>query len=101
MRTLTFPKVNIKKLLAATVILFSVACASMYGAFWSYIYGAQSYHDYMFAITAPFYAGFVLIGFFGLMYVYRYRRSSQCLYGFLITIFCYGGIEIMYKATGA
>jgi hypothetical protein len=94
-------RLNPKKLLIATVILFVVfllACGV--GAFNAYTYGASSSSEAVFAVSAPFFGGFVLIGFFGLMQVYKNRASAQCLYGFLIVGFCYGGIEILFQACG-
>jgi len=93
-------RINIKKLFIATVILLVIYVGTMLGATQAYIFGAQSYSDYVYAISAPFFAGFVFVGFLGILKVYKERASPQCLYGFLIVGFCYCGIEVMMKMTG-
>ena len=93
--------IKIRKLLIATAILFTVfLLAGGLGVFQTYVYGASSIMEYRYAVIAPFFGGFVLIGFFGLLYVYRNRGSAECLYGFLIVGFCYGGIEVLLRACG-
>lgn len=90
-----------QKLLIASVILFCVALlAGCLGFFNAMQFGAGSLEEYRFVMTTPFFGGFILIGFFGLLYVYRNRASNQCLYGFAIVLFCYGGIEVIFKAVG-
>lgn len=92
---------GIRKLLIAAFVLFMVVLLSGgVGAFTVYVGGADSQGEAVFAVTAPFFGGFVLIGFFGLLYLFRNRQSGECLYGFLIVLFCYGGIEVLFKACG-
>lgn len=65
-----------------------------------YLFGAPTNIDAIQAISAPFIGGFILIGFFGLMYTYKKRSSKYCLLGLLIALFCYGGIETIYGLIG-
>ena len=64
----------------------------------AYLYGAESYEQYVAATTAPLFAGAVLMGAYGLMYAYKHRESRVCLIGFFITLLCYGFIEYLFKA---
>ena len=92
---------KVEKVLIPSVVLLCVfLLAGGFSALQSYAYGAQSYSDYIFNTIAPFFAGFILIGAFGLIYAYRRRGSWHCLLGFGISIFCYCGIEILYQAAG-
>jgi hypothetical protein len=85
--------------LVASVILFCVFLLSGgLDDLKSYIFGASSIAEYRFATIAPFFGGFVLIGFFGLLYIYRNARSWKCLLGFLIVGFCYFAIETLFQA---
>lgn len=72
----------------------------MLGATKAYLFGAQSIGEYNFAVSAPFFGGFVLVGFFGLLQIIRNVGSKECLYGFFVVGFCYVGLEILFQATG-
>lgn len=94
-------KFNGKRLLIVTVIFFVIFLLSGgLAACRDYMFGADSASEVAFAVTAPFFGGFILIGFFGLLYIFRNRQSGECLYGFLIVLFCYGGIEVLFRACG-
>jgi hypothetical protein len=67
----------------------------------TYMIGASSYEEYIFGATAPFFFGFVLVGFFGLLNVYRWRGSSKCLYAFMVVLLSYVCIEILFTSCGA
>ena len=89
--------ISFRKFLVLTVILGSVfLLAGGLGAVQSYMYGASSYEEYRFSTVAPLFAGFILMGAFGLMYGYKNRGSWLCLVGFGITLFCYLCIESFY-----
>lgn len=94
-------KFSAKRVLIASVVLLSVfllACGV--GTFQVYFFGAQSWGDAVYALSAPFFFGFCLIGFFGLRYIYNQRGSRDCLYGFLVVGVCYGGIEVLFQMCG-
>lgn len=94
-------KINPRKLLVATIILFAVFLLSCgLGASKIYGEGAHSASDARYAVTAPFFFGFVLIGFFGLLYAYKNAGHAECLYGFVVVGFCYFCIEIFYQLCG-
>ena len=95
------PKINPRKLLIAAVILFAVFLLSCgIGDLQIYSEGAHSASDARFAVTAPFFFGFVLIGFFGLLYAYKNAGHVESLYGFVVVCFCYFCIEIFYQLCG-
>ena len=70
------------------------------GAVHSYLFGAESFGEYRYSTVAPFFGGFILVGAFGLMFAYKHRDSRVCLLGFLISIFCYCGIEVFVNMLG-
>ena len=90
-----------RKLLIVAVVLLAVFMLSNgLGASQIYRVGAHSASDARFAVTAPFFFGFVLIGFFGLLSAYKNAGKIECLYGFGIVGFCYFGIEVIYQLCG-
>jgi hypothetical protein len=62
--------------------------------------GFYSYADARFGLSAPFFALFVLVGFFGLLMAYKQRGTQQGLFGLLIVLFCYVCIEVLYSVCG-
>lgn len=86
-------------ILTITLILFSVfLLTGGFNTLKCYIYGAETYPEYRATSTAPFYAGAILMGAYGLMYAYKNRHTPQCLIGLIITIFCYAIIEYVFNA---
>jgi hypothetical protein len=86
------------------VILVLLPCvfllAGGFSALDAYVYGAKSYEQYTNATLAPLFGGCIFMGAFGLMYAYKHRGNKLCLVGLFITVFCYGFMEYLFKATG-
>lgn len=103
-----FSRINPHKVLIASVILLAIfMLANGLGAFQIFVSGvpyaptmAEGLKEARFALAAPFFGGFVLIGFFGMLYAYKNAKRPECLLGFLIVGFCYFSIEIMYSVCG-
>ena len=70
------------------------------GALRVYQFGAASTSEARFALSAPFFAGFLFVGFLGMLKAYKLAGKAECLYGFLVVGFCYFSIEILYQACG-
>ena len=91
-------RINIKKLLFPIIFCLTIFCfAGGFSAIQAYTEGAKTYEQYVNASTAPLFAGGLFMGSFGLMYAYRNRKSSYCLVGFFISLFCYGFIEYLFQ----
>lgn len=92
-------RINPHKLLIAASILLTIFFLS--GGLSDYkIYrdGTTSIKEYRFATIAPFFAGFVFVGFLGMLKAYKNAGSVESLYGFAIVGFCYFGIELLFWA---
>ena len=92
-----FRIIQSKKPYFIAVILFSIfLLAGGFSALDAYMNGASSYEQYVTASLAPLFAGCLLMGSFGLMYIYKNHGNSRCLIGLFITLFCYGFIEYLF-----
>jgi hypothetical protein len=86
------------KLPKIVVFLFCVALVSGgVGMVNVLMNGADSVLDARFALTAPFFGLFVLVGFFGLLLAYNKRGSRDGFLGLIVTVFCYIFIEVLYN----
>lgn len=94
-------KVTSRKFGIALALLGSVFLLSGgVGAVIVYQRGATSYAEFVNGLTFPFFAGFLLIGFFGFLKMYRERNSASCLYGLLIMVFAYICMEVLFGSVG-
>jgi zinc transporter ZupT len=94
-------KLASRKTMIATAILgFVFLLSGGVGAFIAYINGAHSFEQFVNGLTFPFFAGFLLIGFFGFLKMYRERDNKTCLYGLLIMVIAYGCIEVLFQSCG-
>jgi hypothetical protein len=90
-----------KRLLVGTVLLVCLFLVSGgVGAFYVYLFGAESYFDYAFTLTWPFFLLFVFVGFLGLLKTVQGKGSVESLYGLIVVLFCYVCIEVLFKACG-
>lgn len=90
-----------KRLLVSTVLLICLFLVSGgIGAFNVYLNGAESYLDYSFTLTWPFFLLFVFVGVLGLLKTVNGKGSVESLYGLIVVVFCYVCIEVLFKACG-
>lgn len=90
-----------KRLLVGTVLFVCIFLVSGgVGAFNVYLNGADSYFDYSFTLTWPFFLLFVFVGFLGLVKTVNGKGSVESLYGLVVMVFCYVCIEVLFKACG-
>lgn len=52
-------------------------------------------------VTAPFFGGFVLLGVMGLLQAYKFSGvPSKVFLGLFQVVFCYVGIEVLFRVVG-
>lgn len=101
MLKLKLSQLKTPKFLTVGSILFCIfLLAGGLGTVHVYLFGARTYSEYIFSVTAPFFAGFVFVGFLGLWSAYKNRCSSRCLYGLLVVVCAYFCIEVLVNAVG-
>jgi hypothetical protein len=93
-------RINIKKLYIIFVMLATIfLLAGGISALFSYINngGPTTYEEYRMNTLAPLFGGSIMMGSFGLLYAYKNRGNAICLFGFFVTLFCYGFIEYLFQ----
>jgi hypothetical protein len=94
-------KANLRKLgMIAFMLLIIFLLSGGTSAVKCYMFGAESSLEYKSATVFPLVFGFTMMGAFGLLYGLRMRGSKKCLFGFVVTLFCFVGLELMFYAVG-
>ncbi len=89
-----------RKVLIAVAVGFSIFMLAQVNTVIICIYKPIPAGSVLWVYSAPYYGGMLLMGFFGLIYAYKHAKSKASLFGFLIVVFAYVGIEVLFKACG-